>query len=95
MSGDLIGELARAQGFHRAAIVPSDAPPGAVRFVYLAVPPEVLRERLEHREHHYMPASLLSSQLAALEPPTGDGLIVDGTLPPAEIVRTVRSALSL
>ena len=80
---------------YRAAMVPGDAPPCAVRFVYLAVPTAVLRNRLEHREHHYMPAALLPSQLAALEPPAGSGLIVDGTLPPAEIVRTVRAALGL
>jgi gluconokinase len=80
---------------YRAAIVPSGAPDGAVRFVYLSVPADVLRKRLEHREHHYMPASLLPSQLAALEPPGGDELTVDGTLPPAEIVRSVRRSLGL
>lgn len=80
---------------YRAAIVPRGAPPWAVRFVYLSVPPAVLQERLEHREHHFMPPSLLPSQLAALEPPTGSGITVDGTLAPAEIVRTVRATLGL
>ena len=80
---------------YRTAIVPNGVPTSAVRFVYLAVPPVVLRERLEHREHHFMPPSLLPSQLAALEPPGSDGLTVDGTRPPAEIVRTVRAALGL
>ena len=39
-----------------------------------------LRERLAHRHGHFMPASLLDSQLATLEPPTceADALIVDG-----------------
>jgi gluconokinase len=83
---------------YRAAIVPSAAPAHAVRFVYLEVPPEVLRERLEHRqheEHHFMPPSLLPSQLAALEPPTENALTVDGTRPPDEIVRFVRAALAV
>jgi gluconokinase len=80
---------------YRSAMVPANAPPGAVRFVYLAVPPAVLRERLEHREGHYMPPSLLPSQLAALEPPTTSGFAVDGTLSPLEIVHSVRAALGL
>lgn len=80
---------------YRAALVPVGAPSWAVRFVYLSVPLAVLRARLEHREHHFMPPSLLPSQLAALEPPTGSGLTVDGTRRPAEVVRLVRAALGL
>lgn len=80
---------------YRAAMIPPEAPSWAVRFVYLQVPAAVLRERLEHREGHFMPPSLLPSQLAALEPPTESGFTVDGTRPPAEIVRTVRATLGL
>ena len=80
---------------YRTAIVPPDAPSHAVLFVYLSVPAAVLRERLAHREGHFMPPSLLPSQLAALEPPTSSGLTVDGTRPPAEIVRSVRTTLGL
>jgi gluconokinase len=65
-----------------------------VRFVYLDVPADVLRERLEHRAHHYAPPELLDSQLATLEPPH-DAVRVDGTLPPDEIVGAARSALSV
>ena len=75
-------------------LTPDDAPGGAVRFVYLDVPADVLRERLEHRAHHYAPPELLDSQLATLEPPR-DAIWVDGTLPPEEIVRAARSALGL
>ena len=39
-----------------------------VFFVHLTAPAEVLRERLGHRAGHFMPASLLDSQLAILEP---------------------------
>lgn len=41
----------------------------AVRFAYLDVPKDVLRERLRGREGHFMPESLLESQLEDLEPP--------------------------
>jgi len=79
---------------YRAALVPASAPAGTVRFVFLDVPAEVLRARLEHRAGHYMPPSLLPSQLRTLEPPR-DALRVDGTEPPDAIVRVVRSTLGL
>ena len=41
-----------------------------VEFVYLAVSKAELEERVEHRQGHFMPASLLDSQLATLEVPT-------------------------
>jgi len=44
----------------------------AVRFVELDVPEPVLRDRLLNRTGHFMPASLLDSQLATLEPLGGD-----------------------
>lgn len=40
-----------------------------VLFVYLEVPRPELERRLQHRTGHYMPSSLLDSQLDALEPP--------------------------
>lgn len=54
------------------------------RFVLLTAPVEVLSERIGHREGHFMPATLLDSQLATLEPLGSgeDGITVDvsGTL---------------
>ncbi len=47
------------------------AEPG-LRFVHLHGPRELLAERLAARTGHYMPASLLQSQLATLEPPGED-----------------------
>jgi gluconokinase len=41
-----------------------------VEFIYLALDRADLEERVEHREGHFMPPSLLDSQLAALETPT-------------------------
>ena len=41
----------------------------ALRFVYLNATPEAMRARVGSRKGHYMPASLVDSQFAALEPP--------------------------
>ncbi len=43
--------------------------PGSVRFIFLTGPASLIRERMAARHGHYMPESLLPSQLAALEPP--------------------------
>ena len=39
-----------------------------VRFLHLTGAPALLRARMEHRKDHFMPAGLLDSQLATLEP---------------------------
>ena len=43
-----------------------------VQFVFLDGPQALIAERLASRTGHYMPASLLDSQFAALEKPTPD-----------------------
>jgi gluconokinase len=43
-----------------------------VRFVHLAGPRALLAERLAQRRGHFMPGSLLESQLATLEEPSPD-----------------------
>ncbi|MGL4281627.1 MAG: gluconokinase [Albidovulum sp.] len=43
-----------------------------VIFVLLTGEPALLRQRLETRQGHFMPAALLESQLALLEPPGPD-----------------------
>jgi len=45
---------------------------GETVFVFLDAPDPVLRERLARRRGHYMPVSLLDSQLATLERPGPD-----------------------
>jgi len=59
------------------------AVPEAV-FLLLIADREVLAERLSHRHGHYMPASLIDSQLAALEPldPAERGLTLHADRPP-------------
>ncbi len=44
----------------------------SVRILYLQAPRAILVEHLEHRTGHFMPPSLLDSQLHTLEPPTPD-----------------------
>ena len=59
-----------------------------VRLVHLDGPPELIRRRLADRVGHFMPVSLLESQLAALEPPEPDehAITVDVSAGPAEAV---------
>ena len=66
----------------------------SVRFVYLAAAEPVLRARVGSRRHRYMPAALLDSQLADLEPPGDDepAITVDATCPVPEIVTVVLDA---
>jgi carbohydrate kinase (thermoresistant glucokinase family) len=47
------------------------AAPG-VRFVFLDGPAELIGARMARRVGHYMPATLLESQLQTLEPPCAD-----------------------
>ncbi|WP_277209281.1 gluconokinase [Isoptericola croceus] len=64
---------------------------GRVRFLHLHGSPEMLAERITGRSGHFMPTSLLPSQLATLEPldDDEDGLTVDVAAPPEEIVDDV------
>ncbi|MBM7821498.1 gluconokinase [Cellulosimicrobium cellulans] len=64
---------------------------GRVCFVHLDGSPELLAERMEHRSGHFMPTSLLPSQLATLEPLDDDepGFTVDVTRTPEEIADLV------
>lgn len=64
-------------------------------FVHLTGPRDVIAERMRHREGHFMPVSLLDSQLATLEPPFADeaSVTVDLTRPPARIVAEVLDRL--
>lgn len=55
-----------------------------VRFCHLAASRELLTERLSRREGHYMPATLLPSQLATLEPLEPDERAAGSVLVSAE-----------
>lgn len=59
-------------------VLRSALPGSPTYFVHLVGDPDLIRDRMSSREH-FMPASLLSSQLATLEPlePDEDGVVVD------------------
>ncbi len=67
----------------------------SVWFVHLVAERDVLAERLRRRRGHYMPASLLASQLAALEPlqPDEPGIAVPAHRDPAAAVGQVLGML--
>ena len=68
----------------------------SVWFAQLTVPEDVLAERVGARKGHYMPPSLVHSQIAILEPLGGDepGLSIPGTESADEAIETVLAALA-
>jgi len=67
-----------------------------VLFVYLSVPREELERRMAARRGHYMPASLLHSQLETLEPPGVDeaALTIHAGAEPARTLERIRGRLA-
>lgn len=65
---------------------------GRLRFVFLDGDAGLLGERMGRRTDHFMPSSLLESQLATLEPPVSEPdvvhVVIDGT-PEAVVARAV------
>jgi len=64
------------------------------RIVHLRGTFDLLRSRLQERKHRYMPASLLESQFATLEPPAG-AIDIDVARPVDECVDTIRAQLPM
>lgn len=64
-------------------------------FVHLAGGQELIAERLSHRDHEYMPTTLLDSQYETLEPlsPQEQGFVVDVTDGPDDVVRSITTQL--
>jgi gluconokinase len=65
-----------------------------LRIVYLKGDPATLQERLDHRVGHFMPKTMLPSQMAALEEPK-DAIVVNAGQPPNVIVQQILDALKL
>lgn len=67
----------------------------ALRFVHLAGPRELIAVRMHGRPGHYMPPSLLDSQLSILEPLQADetGLTLDITLAPTALVERITRSI--
>jgi gluconokinase len=68
-----------------------------VRFCHITAPEAAIADRLDHRAGHYMPPSLLPSQLATLEPlqPDEPGVTVSGEGTETEVLDRVLHALEL
>jgi gluconokinase len=64
------------------------------RFVHLRGSPELIRTRLAARQHPYMPAALLDSQFAALEPPA-DAVEIDIAPPVQACVAAILAQLPM
>jgi gluconokinase len=63
---------------------------GHLAFIFLDGSRQVLRDHMGKRTGHFMPVSMLDSQLSTLEPPTGEPLVLrqDVAEPVAQIVQT-------
>lgn len=70
---------------------------GRVRFVHLSTATDVIGDRLVARTGHFMPAALLGSQIAALEPlvPDEDGVVIAVDEPPDVVAERTVAALGL
>lgn len=70
---------------------------GQVHFVHLNGSADVLRERMKTRSGHFMPPSLLPSQINTLEPLADDepGIVVDILHSPAELADEILNRLHL
>jgi len=68
-----------------------------LRLIYLHGAPELLEARLSARRGHYMPASLLASQLQALQPPGVDEspIELDTAQPVATLVAAAQAQLRI
>lgn len=66
-----------------------------VVFVFLKGSEAVLAERMAARRGHFMPASLLKSQLATLEDPTGEPevIIIDISPAPEQVIASTLEAI--
>ncbi|MBK0382681.1 gluconokinase [Pedobacter sp. SD-b] len=69
---------------------------GNIRFLFLNVSEEEVAKRLKHREDHFMPSSLLHSQIEALENPSSqetDVIFIDAGKKPEMVVSDCISKL--
>jgi gluconokinase len=67
-----------------------------LRFVYLDVSRETAAARVAARKNHFMPATLIDSQFADLQPPTADEkpIVLDASRGRTELVEQAVAALS-
>lgn len=78
------------QSYRQYLILDSDR----VKLVYLKGSYQLIYNRLQMRQNHYMSAELLNSQFDLLEEPT-DAISVDISAPTQVILQTIESALKI
>ena len=90
--GTVLGCSALRRSYRDILRGPNDS--AAVAFIHLTATFDVLRDRMEHREH-FMPASLLQSQFDTLEPLDDDerGVALDVDSPLADVVDAAVAAV--
>ncbi len=64
---------------------------GYLAWIHLTGSPDLIRQRLEARHDHFMPAGLLASQFAALDAPA-DAFILDVQHAPERLAETIVQA---
>ena len=102
----LANQLRQAQTSNRSVVLSCSALKESYRdilrtgapdawFVHLFASFEVLSERVTSRSHQYMPASLLASQLATLEPPNAGPRVLsyDVAIPAGEIAEKIEKVI--
>jgi carbohydrate kinase (thermoresistant glucokinase family) len=105
---EIAQQLADARAGHHGLVVSCSALKRSYRdmlrtaasqlaFVHLHASRELLEARLTARPGHFMPSSLLDSQLQTLEPPRADerALLLDATLPATELAAQAAAWLAL
>ncbi len=65
-----------------------------IKLVYLKGPYQLIQQRLQTRQNHYMSDQLLDSQFNTLEEPL-DTIYMDVAQPPQTIVQNIRTALAI
>jgi carbohydrate kinase (thermoresistant glucokinase family) len=71
---------------------------GNVKFLFLKVDEKEIAERLKFREGHFMPSSLLYSQLQTLEAPNSkekDILTIDASKSPEDIIKQLKTVFNI
>ena len=56
--------------------------------VYLKIDKKIARKRVQNRKGHFMPVSLLKSQISILEEPD-ESLVIDATIDQKEILNQI------
>ena len=92
---NLVVACSALKAAYRRTLAVAGAGPARVRFVYLALDPAVAAERVARRQGHFMKASMVGSQFAALETPAPEeALTVDAAAPLDALVARIRAGLS-